>query len=177
MDITLTPLAENDVTVLPPDIVWSGVSGDFAMAIVPEDGGVGGFAGVNPIASAALMLLFSDARPLSNGLSDIEDPRGWIGDGFDVDTKNGEAPLGSTLWRFNRALVDDDGVLARKIKLAAEAALQPLKTQGVIDRIEIEAEVVRSQDRIALQVDLIARDRTVFSKSFDPLWGRSDGGV
>ena len=180
MDLTLTPLgplADVGVAVLPPDVLWDGQSGDFYLSKVPEDGGPGGFVAANPIASAVVMLLFSDARPAPalGGKQPTGDPRGWPGDGFDVRKDKGEAPLGSTLWRYRRSMVTDD--VARAIGLAAELALRPLKTQGLAERIEAIATAQPNAERVKLTVGVYAGEKALYVQSFDTLWRRADGGI
>lgn len=175
MRIALTPLADVGVTVLPPDVVWDGASGDFAVSTVPEDGGVGGFVAVDPLRSAVLMLLFSDARPQGYRPGREDDPRGWVGDGFDVAA--GETPLGSELWRWRREALSE--ALAKKIALVARTALTPLRNQGLVDGIETEAAINGDGEdqTLSMQVTLTSRGETIFSGSWDLLWGRGDGGL
>ena len=180
MDLTLTPLgplADIGVAVLPPDVLWDGQSGDFYLSKVPEDGGPGGFVAANPIASAVMMLLFSDARPSAalGGPQPTGDPRGWPGDGFDIRKDRGEGPLGSTFWRFRRAVVNDD--TAREIELAALFALRPLKTQGLAERIEATAVALPDDGEVRLTVGVYAGEKEIYAQSFDALWRRADGGI
>ena len=178
MDLTLTPigpLSEFGATTLAPDIVWSGLAGDFLVSGFPEDGGVGGFTAVNPLSTAVLMLLFSDARPDPRTFYGVwpDDPRGWVGDGFDIGPD--ESPLGSDLWRYRRESPSE--TLAREIAAAAERALKPLISQGIVDRIVTRSELTAAGDGILLGIDLIGRGRKLFSANFDPLWRRADGGL
>lgn len=175
MQITLTPLADQGVRILPPDIVWDESVGDFAIATRPAEGIVGGLVSVAPIESAAIMLLFSDARPdlKAFGGEEQADPRGWVGDGFDVQTNRGEAPLGSGLWRYRRTVPNETTALA--IAGEAERALQPLVIQGLVDRIVAKAAFLTTYNAIRLDVAIHARGRLLFTKAFDLLWKRVDG--
>lgn len=176
MQVTLTPLEDAGVEVLPPDIVWNGYVGDFAVSADPADGGVGGLVARNPIRTAVLLLLFTDARAEANDLTFEQhgDRRGWVGDGFDVDTANGEAPLGSRLWLFRRSVINE-GTL-RAVEDEARRALQPLITQGVVVRIDVAGETNPAFNLIRLVVDLYGRDGTrIYATRFDPLWKRADG--
>ncbi|RXF67680.1 phage GP46 family protein [Hansschlegelia zhihuaiae] len=180
VDLTLSPLGEFGVETLPPDIVWETGRGDFALAAGPEDGGVGGLKAANPIATAVLMLLFSDVRydPAAGALDQdrlADDPRGWVGDGFDVQSSRGEAPLGSRLWLCRRATIGEQA--SRDAQVAAEAALRPLIAQGLADRVTVTVEIKPETESLRLSVEVVSRERTVFAQSYDPLWGRSDGGL
>ena len=176
MQLILTPLADAGVSVLPPDIVWDGTVGDFAIAVVPEDGPAGGLVSANPLATAALLLLFTDARAETWELraEHAGDRRGWPGDGFDVDAAKGEAPLGSKLWLFRRhELTDATGM---QIEAEAARALEPLKVQGAVVSITTKATIDKVGGRVLLTIALYGRDgREVFNAKFDPLWRRVDG--
>ncbi|MGU3539972.1 phage GP46 family protein [Methylobacterium sp. A54F] len=176
MQLTLTPLADAGVAVLPPDVLFDGTVGDFAISERPEDGGVGGLVAANPLRTAAILLLFTDARAETWELrfEHRGDRRGWPGDGFDVDTAGGEAPLGSKLWIYRRhELTDETG---REMAAEAERALQPLIGQGAVVRITTAATVDKARGRVLLQVALYGRDgRAVYAPQFDLLWRRADG--
>lgn len=178
MQITLTPLADAGVEVLPPDIVWTGTSGDFALSKGGESGPAGGLHAANPLATAVMMLLFSDARAETWELRQEHqgDRRGWVGDGFDVDVAAGEAPLGSKLWLYRRHELTD--LTALEIAAEAERALQPLVRQGAVVTIKTAAEVEKAEGRIRLKVNLYGRDgREAYADRFDVLWRRVDGGL
>jgi len=178
MKLSLTPLAEAGVIVLPPDIVWNGYSGDFAVATSPEQGGVGGLVARNPLATAVLMLLFTDARAEPYQLTDAHggDRRGWVGDGFDIDTAAGEAPLGSTLWLYRRAVLSD--MTGREVEAEAKRALKPLIDQGAVVRIDATAEVDFIAESLRLRIALYGRDGLrSYAEQFDILWRRADGGL
>lgn len=178
MQITLTPLAEAGVEVLPPDVVWTGVSGDFALAASEADGPAGGLKAANPLATAVVLLLFSDARAEPYELRDEHrgDRRGWVGDGFDIDAAAGEAPLGSKLWLYRRHELTD--LTALEVAAEAERALQPLLGQGAVVTIRTAATVDKAAGRLSLAVGLYGRDgREVYAPRFDILWRRADGGL
>ncbi|MCW2276384.1 hypothetical protein GJ654_18830 [Rhodoblastus acidophilus] len=151
--------------VPPPDIVWNGVRGDFALA---ADGGL---RGGETFASAVCMLLFSDAACEKSDLTmfDNGDRRGWIGDAFDIDAGAGEGPMGSLLWRFRRSeLVAETGY---KVEDAARSALRPLITQKACARIDVSAEVDAPAGLIRLFVTIYGEDGGVmWAARFDILW-------
>lgn len=178
MQLTLTPLADEGVAVLPPDIVWNGYVGDFALSSGGDDGPAGGLRAANPLKSAIILLLFSDTRAETYELrfEHAGDRRGWPGDGFDVDDAKGEAPLGSKLWLFRRHELTD--LTGREMAAEAERALQPLVDQGAVVRITTAAAVDKAAGRIVLSVNLYGRDgREAYADQFDVLWRRADGGL
>lgn len=180
MRLDLSPLAPEELPVLPFDIVWEGARGDFAIEDDPARQGAGGFRQRAPIASAVIMLLFSDARcavaDLKLGLGG--DRRGWPGDGFDVRTDLGEAPLGSLLWLRRRSTLVD----ATPAQIAADAlaALQPLVTQRAAAEVKASARILdKALGAVELDVEVIGRDGTQsYAGRFGPLWARIgfDGG-
>ena len=176
MQLTVTPLSDAGVDVLPPDIVWDGFVGDFAVSTLPADGGVGGLVARNPIETAVLLLLFTDARvdPTDLRFEHHGDPRGWVGDGFDVDVANSEAALGSRLWLYRRSVL-----IAKtfgEIEAEVRRALNPLIAQGAAVQIDVSGELLNAQNTIRLGVDIYGRNkRKVYAARFDPLWSRADG--
>lgn len=171
MQLTLTPLADAGVTVLPPDIVWNGTVGDFRLAASAAEGGAGGLVGRAPLATAVILCLFTDGRA---GAEDLRpehhgDRRGWPGDGFDLDSVGGQAPLGSLLWLFRRRELND--ITALEVQAAAEAALQPLIAQGAAVAVRTQASVDKAAGRLSLGVGLYGRDGAeLHAAKFDLLW-------
>ena len=188
MLLTLTPLADAGVAVLPPDIVWLradgsragsgfGVRGDFAVAATAADG-AGGLEAKNPLLTAVILCLFTDCR-----VEDYEidagragDRRGWPGDGFDVDLAAGEGPMGSKLWLLRRMDLNDQTAMWAQAE--AQRALQPLIKQGAAVRVTAAATPDYANDRMTLGVALYGRDGAqTFSEQFDLLWTLAMGGT
>ena len=177
MQLTITPLGDAGVAVLPPDILWNGTSGDFAVSTTQADGGAGGLVAKNPYETAVLLLLFTDARA---DLTDLRfehhgDRRGWVGDAFDVDAAAGEAPLGSFLWLLRRTTLNPRSFAA--IKAEVLRALNPLIAQGAAVRIDVDGSTMdQVAGRVALAIDIYGRDRRqVYAGKFDFLLRRADG--
>ena len=178
MQLTLTPLADAGVSVLPFDVLWNGYVGDFAVSAGGDDGPAGGLVSANPLRTAALLLLFSDARAEDEDLrfEHRGDRRGWPGDGFDVDRASGEAALGSLLWLYRRRELLD--VTGQEVEAEAARALQPLIRQGAVARIDVSAAVDKAGGRVALTVKMYGRAGTLaYSDKYDILWRRADGGL
>lgn len=178
MQLTLTPLADAGVSVLPFDVAWNGIVGDFAVSAGGDDGPAGGLVAANPLRTAVILLLFSDRRAEAEDLrfEHRGDRRGWPGDGFDVDRSAGEAPLGSLLWLFRRdVLLDNTGL---EIEAEVQRALQPLIRQGAVVRIDAKATVEKAEGRVNMTVQLYGRDgASAYADKFDILWRRADGGL
>ncbi len=180
MQLTITSLQDAGVDTLPPDILWNGTSGDFAVSTDPADGGPGGLVARNPYRSAVLMLLFSDVRvdPSDLRYEMHGDPRGWVGDGFDVRADLGEAPLGSRLWLYRRSVLVTATKTTTLMSIEADArlALQPLIKQGAAAQIDVSGTADGPSGIVALQIDIYGRGkRSLFSDRFDFLLRRADG--
>lgn len=180
MQLTITSLAAAGVDTLPPDILWDGSVGDFAVSTDPDDGGVGGLVARNPFRTAVVMLLFSDVGvdPKDLRYEMQGDRRGWVGDGFDVRADLGEAPLGSRLWLYRRSVLVSAVRQPTLMAIEADAtlALQPLIRQGAAAKVTVKGSQDPANGRIALDVAVFGRgDRQLFSETFDTLWRRPDG--
>lgn len=164
--LTITPLATADRTVLPPDVVViDGTTGDF---VLDERKGL---RAQNPIATAIVLCLLTDARASTDELrhEHAGDARGWPGDGFDIDTSRGETELGSKLWLYRRHEMTDE--TGRAVEDEARRALQTLIKQGAVARFEIKATAQKAEGRIHLAIAAIGRDgRATVNVRFDPLW-------
>lgn len=162
---TITPLGASD-TVLPPDVVIiDGTTGDFVL----DD--TTGLLARNPIATAIVLCLMTDARAASDQIRQEHagDTRGWVGDGFHIDTSRGETELGSRLWLFRRHELTDE--TARQVEDEARRCLQTLITQRVAVKIDVRATVQKAEGRITLEIAVIGHDgRSVADVRFDPLW-------
>ena len=180
MQLTISSLEDAGVDTLPPDILWTGTTGDVAVSTVPADGGVGGLVARDPIRTAVLILLFSDVRvdPADLRYEFRGDARGWVGDGFDVRADLGERPLGSRLWLYRRSVLVADVKQPTVSAIVADArlALQPLIDQGAAARIDVSGAADAPSGQIALTIAVYGRDgRTLYSERFDTLWRRADG--
>ena len=143
---------------------------DFGLAGPGDRGNPMGLRARQTLATAFALQLLSDRRrdpdPTQRGQLDL---RGWPGDGFDVETARGEAPLGSTLW--TRASYPADADNAEAIARSAEAAFEPLVRQSLIGRVEATATASPALNRIALAVRLEAPDgRVIYDGPYAGLW-------
>ena len=180
MQLTITSLEAAGVDTLPPDIVFDAFAGDFAVSTDPADGGPGGLVARNPIRTAVLMLLFTDVAvdPKDLRFEHRGDRRGWVGDGFDIRTELGEAPLGSRLWLYRREVLVSAVKQPTLMRIEADArlALQPLIRQGAAARIDVAGTADGPNGRISLSIGVYGRNgRQLYTEKFDTLWRRADG--
>ena len=188
MLLTLTPLADAGVVVLPPDLIWQkvdgsragtgyGVRGDFLVSATVADG-PGGLEAKNPLQTAVIALLFSDVRVEGYEIDAgrAGDQRGWPGDGFDIDVAAGEQPLGSKLWLLRRKDLNDQTAMWAQAE--AKRALAPLKAQGLAVKIEAKATPDYPNDTMQLAIALYGRDGAqVYASKFDLIWKLATGGA
>lgn len=180
MQLTITSLGDAGVDVLPPDILFDGVVGDFAVSTDPSDGGVGGLVARNPYRSAVVMLLFSDVGvdPSDLRFEHHGDRRGWVGDGFDHRGDYGEQPLGSRLWLYRRSVLVSSVRQPTLMMIEADArlALQPLVKQGAAAKVTVAGTADAAPGRIGLDIAVYGRgDRQLYADRFDFLLRRADG--
>lgn len=159
-----------------PDLVLVGsglLSGsrfDFALAGPNDRANPLGLRAGQLLATAIALCLWSDGRgepdPLQSGEMDL---RGWPGDGFDLDTSRGEAPVGSVIWTRFRFPANADNAAA--IARAAETSLQPLVRQGLLGQATFTGTAEPASNRISLAVRLAAPDgRVIYDGPFAGLW-------
>lgn len=159
------------------DSIWNPDLGfaDWALAEPDETQNRGGLRAKAALATAVVDALFTDVRcPDDHPLRYLagDDLRGWWGDGIDVRTDLGEAPLGSLLWLLERAPLTFEIVSLWAPRLA-EDALAPLLAQGAVVRIETEAIGDELRSRLDLFVRLYGRDgQKIYDQRFDAVWSQ-----
>jgi phage gp46-like protein len=168
-------LRQNEANQPDPFLLWDTVQdadGTFDWATAgnaPQNSG--GLAAAAALDTAVTLCLFSDAQmpaghPLTFLVAD-GDMRGWWGDGIDVRTDLGEAPLGSLLWALKRAPLTQ--TYADWAEQFATDALSVLQSQGAVVRIDVSTTI--GVDRLYLTVNLYGRDGSkVYSRQFDLIW-------
>lgn len=161
------------------DSVWSPELGlaDWAVAGRDEKNNVGGLSAKRALFTAVVLCLFTDKRvPADHPLAYLAsgDPRGWWGDAVDVRDDLGEADLGSLLWLLERAPLTDDVV--RWARAFALEALEPLKGQHAVVRVDAQVAANKPAGRLELTVQLYGRDgSSVFDARFDLVWKQIQG--
>lgn len=130
----------------------------------------GGLQSTDPLATAILLALFTDARLPDYMLGRFgftrADQHEWHGNTFSIDRTNGEEPLGSLLWTLRRApLVPYTARLAEHF---CALALQPLIRQGLIGSVEVFSETDKPNNRLNIMVRTFDPDRQ-FKADLAPL--------
>lgn len=147
------------------DTVWSNdpagnTVGDWNLAGLNSIN-VGGFENIDPLGTAVLIALFTEAR-LPNymigryGFTQA-DQKEWHGNTFSIDNQYSEEPLGSLLYVIRRA-----PLTAATAKLAehyAAAALQPLIRQRRASFFEIFTEIDKARGCIKMLIRSYGPDR------------------
>jgi len=157
------------------DSVWDSQTGcaDWAMAGDDEPLNRGGLRAKAALHTAIIVALFTDKRcpdqhPHRKFIGD-DDPRGWWGDDIDVRADLGEDELGSLLWIYERAPLNEE--VRRFVEVAAHEALAPLIRQGVAARIDVEATMQAAVNRIDLSVQVYGRDNQIIHREqFSDIW-------
>lgn len=157
------------------DSIWQPWKGqaDWALADPDEAQNQGGLRSKAALHTAIILLLFTDKRmppnhPLKKLVQD-GDPRGWFGDGEDVQADLGETELGSLLWIFERAPLTEE--IRRWVEAIALEALAPLIFQGAAVRIEAQAMAEFAVDRCDLAIQIYGRDGSqLYNYQFDSIW-------
>lgn len=158
------------------DSVWDKTQGaaDWALSDATETQNRGGLRAKEALHTAIVLALFTDRRipndhPLRKLVDDGGDPRGWWGNGIDVRNELGEVELGSLLWVFERAYLDE--YIRRSCEAIALDALQCLIDQGAAVKVEVQAYAEPALNRLDLAVQVYGRDGIqAYSQRFEDVW-------
>ncbi len=169
MKIDILPLESVEAPALPWDTRWQPEigRGEWALAGVDPANPMG-LAANRSIETAIILSLFTDRRAPDGWRPEIQDRRGWWGDGVQPDGETLD-PLGSWLWLLENEIVSPQNIALAKNY--AEAALAWLVTDNVAARVEVIAEARADNHGINLGIDVF--DKTgakTFSRQFDILW-------
>lgn len=159
------------------DSVWEPWRGqaDWAIAGPTEKQNRGGLQARAALHTAVVLQLFTDKRiskdhPLFYLVED-GDQRGWFGDGVDVRSDLYEEHMGSLLWIFERAHLNEE--IRRWVEIVAQEALMPLINQGAAVRVEAQAEAQFAINRVNLAVQMYGRDGSkIYDYKFEDIWAQ-----
>jgi phage gp46-like protein len=160
------------------DSVWEPWRGqaDWALAGPEEKQNRGGLRARAALHTAVVLSLFTDKRiakdhPLFYLVED-GDQRGWFGDGVDVRADLYEQDMGSLLWVFERAHLNED--IRRWVEIVTLEALMPLINQGAAVRVEAQAEAEFAINRVNLSVQIYGRDGgKLYDHKFEDIWAQT----
>lgn len=162
-----------------PTLLWDSVwspwrgSADWAIADADEKHNRGGLRAKAALHTSIIILLFTDKRmpddhPLRHLVED-GDMRGWFGDGEDIREELGETEMGSLLWIFERAYLNEE--IRRWVEAIALEALAPLIFQRVATRIEAVAVAQFALNRCDLDVKIYGRNgERIYDFRFEDIW-------
>lgn len=167
--IQITPVDAVERPSLPWDTRWQPEVGRgewvLAGAVAENPMGLGAD---RSIETAIVLSLFTDRRAPEGWRPEIQDRRGWWGDGLEPDGLAVD-PLGSWLW-----LLENEKVTPEIVALAkayAEASLEWMIADGVAARVEVISEARADNHGVNLGVDVFAASGAkVYSRKFDILW-------
>jgi phage gp46-like protein len=154
---------------------WRGQA-DWAMAGADEPQNRGGLSAKAALHTAVVLSLFTDKRiskdhPLFYLVED-GDPRGWFGDGVDVRADLHEDEMGSLLWVFERAHLNE--TIRRWVENVTYEALVPLINQGAAVRVDVQAEAQFAINRVNLGVQIYGRDGSkMYDYKFEDIWAQT----
>lgn len=166
MTLTYDPCAEPPL--LPWDTVWDNACGDWQMDGVElwDDA---------QLHTAIVLCLFTDRRARDDDQlpGDDDDRRGWFGDYADVRDDLFERELGSHLWLYERAILNEQTRLA--IEGTAREALQVLVDQGLAASFSVEASVDSyPSGKLDLTIQVFSQDGTLtYDQRFSRIWDQT----
>lgn len=164
--------AESTAPAAPLDWDTVMVDGDelaFDWALAPLDGSPdsGGLVSRAAIATAVILSLFTDARAPDGWRTEVQDRRGWWGDGM---TPAGTEPFGSWLWTvLEQAIVSD--AMAADARREAERALAWMVRDRVAGSVTVTATPSPADRRLDLRIEIRSTSGAVIhDRTFDILW-------
>lgn len=143
---------------------------DFVAAGLSDAGNPGGLTSADPIGTAVLIQLTTEARARSEDRvpSEVTDRRGWAGDHFGNDASRGEGEIGSRLWTLQHW--PPGGARLARAKALADEALHTLIRQGVARSIDVTVEDV-GLDRIDVAVTIQPpRGVEAYARRYAVIW-------
>lgn len=149
---------------------------DWVIAGPTETQNLGGLQARAALHTAVVLSLFTDKyiakdHPLFYLVED-GDQRGWFGDGVDVRSDLFEDEMGSLLWIFERAHLNEE--IRRWVEVVTYEALTPLINQGAAVRADVVATAQFAINRVDLEVRLYGRDGTkLYDYKFEDIWAQT----
>ena len=144
-------------------LLWDNTEGCGDIAFVSGD-----FKRGKPIETAVYLSLFCDAKMTDYSKStDPDSKRGWWGD----LVSDGNHVLGSNIWEYERSKLDQGTI--NIIKSYCEIALQWMVSDGIVSKIEVDAELSNEQiesPKLALSIRLYKGDDVLANIRYGDFW-------
>lgn len=156
--------------VLPWDTAWDAAQGlgDWALAGATDTGNPGGLKANAALETAVIISLFTDLRAPEGWRPEVEDRRGWWGDGLAPEGETPE-PIGSHLWLLENEVVTERVIFAARGY--GEQALRWLIRDRVASRVDVMATGYPGQNGLALDIKIYGRDGALsYDRRFERLW-------
>ena len=175
-DLRVAEGCDDDANLL-WDTVWDVQTGrgDWAMTPAGATTNQGGLRATAALETAIIISLWTDrACPRDHPLFKFADgdPRGWWGDAVDVRADLGEGPLGSLLWLLERSAIDEVATPRWAVSFVHEA-LAWMVEQNVAARIEAQASVSKSPNRLDIAVQIYGQDGAkIYDRRFEDVWAQ-----
>lgn len=150
---------------------WDGehLLGDWRVAPAADPVNPGGLDATGQLASAVYNSLFTDRQAPEGWRPEIEDRRGWWGDGVQPEGEDLD-PLGSHLWLLKNEVASEEN--AELARLYAQEALAWLVTEKVAASVTVESGLIEDPRRgIWLAIRITDRQGEIaFDRRFARLW-------
>lgn len=154
--------------VIFPDLVWDAAEGYSDLSINDK----AELQHENAIWTAVIIQLFTDLRAEEADNLSESDPRGWVGDTFDMTPQ--DTPLGSHIWKLYRSALTDDVI--RSLEQYINLSMDVLVDQQLISNYELEIDVDKNKSLVKVGLDIFANyTQEKYNKQFEILWGQIYG--
>lgn len=158
-----------------PALFWSTfwddehLLGDWRVAPSADPVNPGGLDATGQLASAVYNSLFTDRRAPEGWRPEIEDRRGWWGDGVQPEGEDLD-PLGSHLWLLKNEVASEEN--AELARLYAQEALAWIAVEKVAAAVSVASGLIEDPRRgVWLAVRITDRQGEIaFDRRFARLW-------
>lgn len=158
-----------------PALFWSTfwddehLLGDWRVAAPDDKTNPGGLEASGQLASAVYLSLFTDRRAPEGWRPEVEDRRGWWGDGVEPEGEDLD-PLGSHLWLLKNEIASEEN--AELARIYAQEALAWLLRDRIAATVTVESGLIDEPRRgVWLAIRITDRQgRIAFDRRFARIW-------